>query len=109
MKMLKKTPQGLENLFPAEPGFSPRLEEKVVKSFALKNAGLLKESKRCGCYYCCRIYSPEEIIEWIEEKHSRVLTAVCPKCGVDAVLPEHAKAVPFISPETLRQLNAQSF
>ena len=38
----------------------------------------------CGCFYCGQTYSSREIEEWIDEENG--YTAICPKCGVDAVL-----------------------
>lgn len=45
---------------------------------------LLKDNK-CGCFYCLQIFSPSEIQEWIEDPKG---TAVCPYCGIDAVIGE---------------------
>ena len=44
----------------------------------------LEKAKTCGCFYCGKVYSPKEIIEWCDKDN----TALCPKhCGIDAVLP----------------------
>ena len=40
-------------------------------------------SDLCGCCYCVQVYAPTEITEWVDKKQ----TALCPKCGIDAVLP----------------------
>lgn len=41
-----------------------------------------------GCFYCRKIYSPTEIEDWIDEDESGVgQTAMCGRCGVDAVIP----------------------
>ena len=45
---------------------------------------LLKDEK-CGCFYCLKIFSPQEIVEWIEDAEG---TAICPYCGIDAVIGE---------------------
>lgn len=49
-------------------------------------------SKLCGCFDCLKLFKPEEITSWIEESKDTLRgpgkTAVCPYCGVDAVLPE---------------------
>ncbi len=48
-------------------------------------------SDKVGCFYCLELYSPNEIKEWIEEGEETMRgkgkTALCPKCGIDAVLP----------------------
>jgi len=41
-------------------------------------------SKLCGCFYCKQTYPPSEICEWINDINGE--TAICPKCGIDAVL-----------------------
>ncbi len=46
----------------------------------------LFHSEQCGCFYCLEVYDPKEIKEWVGESHSG-LTAVCPKCGIDSVIP----------------------
>ena len=50
------------------------------------------KSKLCGCFYCVSIFSTSEINEWIDEPNDcprgQGRTAVCPNCGIDAVLPE---------------------
>lgn len=39
-------------------------------------------SDRCGCFYCGRIFNPQEISEW----HDDGETAFCPHCGIDAII-----------------------
>lgn len=48
-------------------------------------AQLLKDD-HCGCFHCVRIFPPSAILHWIEDKKDG--TAVCPHCGIDAVLGE---------------------
>ena len=50
----------------------------------------LKKDARCGCFYCCRVYSPSEITYWMigDNDCDRFGTAVCPYCGIDAVIGE---------------------
>lgn len=43
----------------------------------------LEAAEKCGCYYCQAIYEPSSINEWVDKQK----TALCPKCGVDAVIP----------------------
>jgi creatinine deaminase len=53
--------------------------------FCIKNKSQLLSSKQCGCFHCLQLYSPVEIHSWLEEGEG---TAMCPKCGIDAVLAE---------------------
>ena len=43
-------------------------------------------SESCGCFYCCSIFQPSEIQEWIDEQEGVGQTALCPKCGIDSVI-----------------------
>lgn len=43
----------------------------------------VQSSRICGCFYCSATFPPDEILEWVG-RHSD--TALCPKCGIDAVL-----------------------
>jgi len=53
--------------------------------FSADNKPMLMTDHRCGCFYCLRIFSPSEIVEWIPDQKG---TALCPYCGVDAVIGE---------------------
>ena len=37
----------------------------------------------CGCFYCRNMYRPSDIKEWTDGSE----TAICPRCGIDSVLP----------------------
>jgi hypothetical protein len=44
-------------------------------------------SVRCGCFCCCANFTPDEILEWTDEdRDQQGQTAVCPRCGIDAVI-----------------------
>lgn len=44
----------------------------------------LENSRKCGCFYCLKIFSPKVFTEddWTDEDN----TALCPYCGIDAIL-----------------------
>ncbi|MBC7861858.1 MAG: cytoplasmic protein [Bacteroidia bacterium] len=44
----------------------------------------LKKSQLAGCYYCKKTFLPSEIAETTDDGK----TALCPKCGIDSVLPD---------------------
>jgi hypothetical protein len=57
------------------------------------NRGELAESSVCGCFYCCAIFPPTEIRNWIDPAPEMVQevgregqTARCPRCGIDSVI-----------------------
>ena len=44
-------------------------------------------SERCGCFHCKRTFAPGEIRDWTDTDGAGVgQTALCPRCGIDAVL-----------------------
>ena len=43
----------------------------------------LSKDKKCGCFYCGKIFKPSEITFWIQDLLG---TAVCPYCGIDSVI-----------------------
>ena len=41
----------------------------------------------CGCFYCCAEFEPGEIHEWVDaDEQGLGQTALCPRCGIDAVI-----------------------
>lgn len=48
----------------------------------------VEASQTCGCFYCKAIFAPSQIQDWIDKDQ----TALCPKCGIDSVLPEQPSA-----------------
>lgn len=56
-------------------------------SKSLKNRTEVKEAKVVGCYNCCKVYEPSRVETWTYDD-----TAVCPLCGVDAVIPEASES-----------------
>ena len=41
-----------------------------------------------GGFYCTKIYRPAEIDEWVDDDKAGVgQTAMCARCGIDAVIP----------------------
>jgi len=71
----------------------------------------IKNSKLCGCFHCLSIFPPSEITEWIDEREDCPRgpgkTAMCPKCDIDAVLPENENYE--ITKELLEQMHREWF
>lgn len=53
---------------------------------SINNRNNLLSSKTCGCFFCCTIFSPKKINDWIINDYENEGTALCPICGVDAVI-----------------------
>jgi hypothetical protein len=56
----------------------------MAPKFAIHNKNTLEMVKECSCYYCFKVFSPSEIKEWVDKEQD---TAICPYCGIDAVIP----------------------
>lgn len=59
----------------------------------------------CGCFYCLSTFSPDEIVDWVVEP-SGGETALCPQCGIDAVL---SSKYPITDVLFLQQMNQYWF
>lgn len=42
----------------------------------------LEQDELCGCFHCLKIFSPSQIVEWVDGDN----TAVCPFCGIDSII-----------------------
>lgn len=45
------------------------------------------ESDICGCFYCESLFPAAEVSDWTIEPSFGEVTALCPRCEIDAVLP----------------------
>lgn len=62
------------------------------------------ETSRCSCFYCLARFEGSEVKQWVDGGQ----TAVCPRCFIDAVLPEAGLPVP-LSEEVLAEMNTAYF
>lgn len=67
------------------PEITEEDEYQLAHKFSIANETAIRKSKECGCFFCLKIFDPEEITNWISDKQGR--TALCPYCGIDSVLP----------------------
>ena len=51
------------------------------------NKTRLSVPQKCGCFYCLRFFSSEDIVDWSIDKPD--WTAICPYCGIDSVIGEN--------------------
>ena len=72
--------------------------------FSSNHKKQLIQDEKCGCFYCLSIFNPQEIIEWVSDTHG---TAICPYCGIDAVIGE-SSGFP-ITAEFLEKMKAYWF
>ena len=74
-----------------------------IHGFSDHHRELLAQSERAGCFYCRRTFDPREITKWVDGG----VTALCPRCGIDAVLPS-AMPVPLTA-ELLASMHSRWF
>lgn len=65
---------------------------------------MLERDTKCGCFHCLSIFSPKEIELWVEDKSG---TAICPKCGIDAIIGESSNYP--INKEFLQEMRKKYF
>ena len=57
---------------------------KKMYKFSSNHRELILNSPFCGCFHCRNsCIMVRDIVEWVDNGK----TAICPKCGVDAILP----------------------
>jgi hypothetical protein len=90
-----------------------RADLESIHRFSDRHHELLARSERAGCFYCQRMFEPRKITEWIDGPQLRSgettdgVTALCPHCGIDAVLPS-AMPVPLTA-ELLAEMHSHWF
>jgi hypothetical protein len=60
----------------------------------------VERSVQCGCFYCLATFAPAEITEWVDPPEGsdwgkKGKTALCPRCGIDSVLPDDVPGAPL--------------
>lgn len=83
----------------------------IAHAASFGNEEAMKKASACGCFKCKTMFTPAEITEWIPEQDGR-RTALCPYCGVDAVVPKPKdikKDGYFFSESVLREMHRLFF
>jgi heterodisulfide reductase subunit A-like polyferredoxin len=75
----------------------------AAKMHASRHRVELEASTRCACFFCFRAFAFSEIKAWTDAN----TTALCPGCGVDAVLGDASLA--SISDGFLRKMHQHHF
>lgn len=90
-----------------------RADQESLHKYSSRNRDLLSRSNRAGCFYCQTLFDPKEIEDWIDGRQvetgelSDGVTALCPRCGIDAVLPSAAPIQ--LSEELLAEMHEHWF
>ena len=76
-----------------------RADLESIHKFCSRNRHLLARSSRAGCFYCQAMFDPSVIMDWVDGRQAETgrlddgVTALCPLCGIDAVLPGAAPII----------------
>ena len=64
-------------------------QDDVIKAheYSFNNMDELRQSQKCGCFYCLAIFQSDDIEEYIEDNPYG--TAVSPYCDIDSVIGEN--------------------
>ena len=76
-------------------------DNRIIKAhkFSGNHKSALMNDKKCGCFYCLKIFDPKEIVQWLKDEGG---TALCPYCGIDSVIGESSNYP--ITPEFLKEM-----
>ncbi len=61
---------------------------KRLHTYSTHNRALIESADRCYCFNCKRILDSREITAYTDADGDEGQTAVCPMCGVDAIIPD---------------------
>ena len=78
--------------------------EKASKS-SIYNKEILLKSTEAACYYCLSQFKASYIWEYVDDDD---ITALCPHCGIDAVLGD-ATGLPIHNIEYLKAIHNMGF
>lgn len=82
----RPTPEDLAKVLGMADEIKQLRDEKITEpehKFCKNNRAMLQDSAIGACCYCATVFPPELVTEWIDGG----MTALCPKCSIDAVLP----------------------
>lgn len=75
----------------------------AAKAQASRHRAAITASTRCACFFCFRTFPSSSIKAWIDAS----TTALCPGCGIDAVLGD--ASVESIADGFLRRMHQYHF
>lgn len=75
------------------------------KVYSSKHKQHVMNSRGVRCYHCLKFCRPQDIKEWVDKG----LTALCPFCGIDAVVPDIAFDFYILDDELFREAQTYYF
>ena len=87
-------------------------EADLLHQQSSRHRPAVEQSRICGYFFCLELFAPTEIRKWTDRPVGGTRgpgqTAICPRCGVDAVLPEGDGLYPM-GVELLRRMHGWWF
>lgn len=77
------------------------------------NRAALANATRAGCFYCCEVFMATEAVDFVDGRQPETgdladgVTALCPRCGIDSVIPEVGNVV--LTEDLLAEMKAYWF
>jgi len=101
---MKKTEKSIPNIEEKSlPPKDPKFLE--IRKHASNNDIEILRSVNCSCFFCRQTYSARKVNDWITDE--RGVTAICPECGMDAVIGDASGYA--LGHEDLKELNLASY
>lgn len=72
----------MESHFGQQNDNENRLEK--LHTYSSNNKRLIEKSSKCYCFHCKREMSSKEVTTYLSNEE----TALCPYCGIDAIIPD---------------------
>lgn len=72
-----------------------------------RNRDAVQGTRQCGCFYCLQTFEASAVEDWVPESDGLEVTALCPFCGIDSVLPAREGAP--IDVKVLKAMHAYWF
>lgn len=77
----------------------------IAHKFSSGHKQQILKDNTCGCFYCLKIFSPQQIVIWLDDEIDA--TALCPYCTIDSVIGE-SSGFP-VTPEFLARMRKHWF
>ena len=72
------------------------MDVNTLHEHSSNHRAAVEASASAYCFFCLCQFPPSKIVEWTDDG----CTAICPACGVDAILPE----MPGMTPRVLADM-----
>jgi len=78
---------------------------KEIHRHCAAHRHLVERANICGCFHCTAVFPAAEIDIWCDDPDGGLTgtTAICPRCGIDSVLPDNIPGVE-LSPSLLSEM-----